>query len=42
MGSFYILGIVNKFEAKSTSPLNSDRLGTIINEKDGFRTIYYT
>lgn len=33
MGSFYILGIVNKFEAASTSPLSQDYWEEYINER---------
>lgn len=33
MGSFYILGIVNKFEAKSTSPLNQAHWEHYLNER---------
>src|SRR5690625_7352995 len=33
MGSFYILGIVNKFEAKSTSPLNQAHWEQYLNER---------
>lgn len=33
MGSFYILGVVNKFEAKSTSPLNQAHWEQYLNER---------